>query len=411
MAEQSNNKISKIAGIGVITTFLVIVLAVFMVPAKPKSSETSALIVDGIIEANQIDIAPKIAGRLTKINVSEGDKVKKGDLLAIISAQEIEAKKEQAQAGVMVSKIQENQTQTALILEKEKTAAQIEQAKANVQMAQAGLNQAKAKLSALENGARPQEKEQVRQLFNSAKAGYETAEKTYTRLKALADDGVIPLQKADEAEFAYKNAQANYESAKAKLSLVEEGARQEEIIAARNQVEEIEAKLRAAQTALQLAKAGEKTVRIKQDDIKLAKQKQIVSKGALDEVYAYLDETQLKAPNNGTIASVISKEGEIVTPGYAILSLTEKDEYWVEVYVDESKWAGHTTDETVKIEIPALGKTVSGIISKISAGEDFAVKRASNENGSFDERAIKLKITFNEKIETLAVGMTARVKF
>lgn len=410
MTEQSNNKVSKIVGIAIVITFFAIILCVLMLPSK-QNKETGKLIVDGIIEANQLDISSKIPGRLIKLHVSEGDKVDKGDLLAVISSKEIEAKKEQAQAGFIASKIQKNQSQVALSLEKEKSTAQIEQAQANVQMAYAGLNQAKAKLLALETGARPQEKEQARQLFNSAKAGYETAEKTFIRLKILADDGVIPLQKADEAEFSYKNAKANYESAKARLSLVEEGPRKEEIIAAKNQVEEINAKLKAAQTALQLAQFGKKTVLIKQDDIELAKQKQIASKGVLDEVNASLDETLLKAPNSGSISSLISREGEIISPGYAILSLIEKDEYWVEVYVDESKWANHSVGDKVNITIPAIGKTVEGKVTRVNAGEDFAVKRASNENGAFDERAVKVKIIFNEELKNLAVGMAARVTF
>lgn len=59
---------------------------------------------NGRIEATEIDISPKYAGRLESVNVDEGDEVKAGQVIARISSPEYEAQLRTAQANVLVAK-------------------------------------------------------------------------------------------------------------------------------------------------------------------------------------------------------------------------------------------------------------------------------------------------------------------
>jgi HlyD family secretion protein len=59
---------------------------------------------NGRIEATEIDISPKYAGRLETVNVEEGDEVKAGQVLAVIKSPEYEAQLRNAQANVLVAK-------------------------------------------------------------------------------------------------------------------------------------------------------------------------------------------------------------------------------------------------------------------------------------------------------------------
>jgi len=59
---------------------------------------------NGRIEATEIDVAPKYAGRLASVEVDEGDEVKAGQVLARISSPEYEAQLHTAQANVLVAK-------------------------------------------------------------------------------------------------------------------------------------------------------------------------------------------------------------------------------------------------------------------------------------------------------------------
>jgi HlyD family secretion protein len=59
---------------------------------------------NGRIEATEIDVASKYAGRLASVEVDEGDEVKAGQVLARISSPEYEAQLHTAQANVLVTK-------------------------------------------------------------------------------------------------------------------------------------------------------------------------------------------------------------------------------------------------------------------------------------------------------------------
>ena len=106
-----------------------------------------------------------------------------------------------------------------------------------------------------------------------------------------------------------------------------------------------------------------------------------------------------------------SRKGEMIAPGYTILSIARTDLYWVEVYIEETKWAHCKVGDSVRVEIPAMGKNVGGKIVKVISAADFATKKASNELGSFDVRSIHAKISLEPSAKDLAKGMTARVYF
>jgi len=269
---------------------------------------------------------------------------------------------------------------------------------------------ASAKLRALESGARPQERERSQRALDAASAAYETSEKTYNRIINLAKDGVVAEQKADEAELAYRSAKANYEAAKAGHSLVLEGARLEEIQAAREQVQELTARLKAAQSNLKLAEAGAKMISVREADVRMAQQQIAASRGALNEVNAYLNETRIVSPIDGSVAAVISRRGEMAAPGYAIFTIARTDAYWVDVYMDESQWAHRKIGDIVTVEIPSMGGSVPGKILQLLPAADFATKRATNELGSFDIRSVQLRVQLDGEVRNLARGLTARVR-
>ena len=87
---------------------------------------------NGRIEATEIDVSPKYAGRLESVYVDEGDEVKAGQVLARISSPEYEAQLRNAQANVLVAK-------SALA----SAEAKVAQAKADQVYAQADLERGK----------------------------------------------------------------------------------------------------------------------------------------------------------------------------------------------------------------------------------------------------------------------------
>jgi HlyD family secretion protein len=110
----------------------------------------------------EVKVSPDISGEIVELNVEEGDSVKRGQVLARIYADIYSTQRDQAAAGV-------NQTQ-----------AQVQNSTAQLGALKATLDQAKV---------------------------------TYERQKQLLDDKVISRAEFEQADQAFKSAQAQYNAA------------------------------------------------------------------------------------------------------------------------------------------------------------------------------------------------------
>ena len=181
---------------------------------KKNKDNQDVLTVSGVLETNEIDVNVKVGGKLLEIMVEEGDNVKKGDIIATVEAENIEAKLEQAKALLGIAATRVEQSKIAY-------AAQKEQSESQIQQATGAYSSAKAQLTKAKKGARPQQLEQAKELVVQAKEAYEYTKVTYDRLKKLYDEGVIPQQKIDGAKAELEVSKAKYNTAQQQYDLVQ----------------------------------------------------------------------------------------------------------------------------------------------------------------------------------------------
>jgi HlyD family secretion protein len=465
--------------------------------SEPAAPEAQYTLLEGTLEAPEVDVSSKIPGRLSALMVDEGDPVSAGQVIATLESKEVDAKVTQATGMLGAARAVHDQAGTAVDLQSLSTDDQIRQAQAGlaaskaklemalngpkssqiaqvqaavnqareayqtatkahdqqVKQAEAGLAAAKAKLEMALKGARPQEIEQAEKAVEAARAAYDTAQSTYERFHGLFQEGVIPQQKDDEIRYQYLAAKAQKEAAEAKLSLVREGARKEDIdqaragvdaaqaqlrmaqesrlhLAAQAQVDQAEAKLRevlegarpeeikqaragvsASEAQLKLARDAALQVQIRRKDQEAARMKAEAAKGQVDEAQAYQSETQIIAPISGFISEKMTNPGEIISAGFPLFTIVKAQDFKVKVYADESKFGFLRLNQPVKIVLPALANAeVDGQILRVSQAADFATKKATNEQGTFDVRAMEVVVKVLSQDPRLRNGMTARVK-
>ena len=170
----------------------------------------------GMADGREILVAAKLAGRLAEVRVQEGDHVRAGDTIALLSSPEVSAKVAQA-AGMAKS--------------------------------------AQARLSMARKGARSEEIRMAATQATQATEGRKLAESTWRRIEKLQADSAISRQQADEAQFRWRAAQEMENAALARLQMVRKGARPEEIEAAEGLVQ-------SADNALLEAKSWQKEVAV-----------------------------------------------------------------------------------------------------------------------------------------------------
>lgn len=194
----------------------------------PRDDAPQVEYLTGVVETTEIDVVPKIPGRISDITVREGDRVTRGQLVATLESKEIDAKVEQARGA---------------------------------------LQAAQAKLRMAHNGARPEEREAVERLYQQARHQFDLADKTYRRVQKVFDEGLIAEQERDQARFKYDAAREQMEAARAQYQMVMKGARAEDVQAAEGLVHQAESATREAtayqqETSLMSPIAGEVVERV-----------------------------------------------------------------------------------------------------------------------------------------------------
>jgi HlyD family secretion protein len=162
-----------------------------------------------IITAHKIELASKVSGRVAWIGVEKGDKVKQGQVLVRLENEEFRAR---------------------------------------VTEAQGQLNSLKARLEALENGSRPEEKARSQADLEQVRADLENARVSLNRTRSLVEKGVLSKQSLDDAQARYDAQVARFASYEKTNALVGAGPRREDIDAMRAQVKQAEGSLAFAQT-------------------------------------------------------------------------------------------------------------------------------------------------------------------
>ncbi len=173
----------------VIIAFVLLLSIVGWIAFKP-----APIIIQGQVEATEVRVATKIAGRITECNFKEGQAVKVGDKLIILSSPEIDAKLQQVMAIGDAAKAQKNKA---------------------------------------DKGAREEQIAQAYSVYQNAIAAKELMQKTFDRIQNLYNEGVVPAQKRDEAETQLKVAKMNEDAAKATYQMALNATRTEDKDAAR----------------------------------------------------------------------------------------------------------------------------------------------------------------------------------
>lgn len=318
--------------IWLIIAVVVIIAVVALVGWFLKRSEPT--IIQGTVECTTYKASSKIAGRIEEMKVEQGDHVTKGQLLYVLSTPELDAKLRQAEA---------------------------------VKSAATALDQ-----KALA-GARVQQIEAALNMWQKAQAGKELAQKTYDRVKALYDKGVVPEQKFDEADANYRAMVATEMAAKAQYDLAVAGASKEDKDAAAAQVQQAE--------------------------------------GVVSEVESYISDAMVYAPVDGEVSTIIAEQGELVGTGYPVVAILDTTDTWVTFNIKETLLPKITVGMKMTTYVPALDRNVELEVSYISVQADFATWSATRTQGSFDIRTFAVKARPVTDVENIRPGMSVLVNW
>ncbi len=389
----------------IIIALIVLIASVFIIRSSMNINRNQSISngIVGTVSVKEVSLNTKIPGKIEEFYVEEGQSVKKGDALVKISSEELEAKKlqieatvAQATAGVEAAKLTVEMAKSNYDLSNER----VNQARAGVAASQSQKNMASAMDEKATNGAREQEVIQAQSAADLWNA-------TYERAKILYDGGAISLQKLEEIE-AQKNV------ANETLSMALEGARYEDKMAASAQVSLANAGVTASQAtlnqALDAANIAMLQVNQAQEGLVAAEGQLEQAKAGLMEVEVYLNDTVLTAPMDGVVTGLYVDEGELISTGMSIGTVSDLNDCWVQINVDETEIGTLNFGDECNLEFLAFtNEEFTGKITTINANPDFAVKKAASQNGKLDIISYGVKIQLDNSKQQFRPGMNAIV--
>ena len=306
----------------------------------------------GIIEATEVNIAPKISEKIEWLCCREGDLVKLGDILIRLDKSEFNARLNEGKAGLLGAE------------------AGYQAAQANLENAGARIEGAKAALKAAES-----EVDRSKALFQEAKDHFQ-------RVSGLFAQGYAAKKDSDAAKAAYDSTHAQLQSAVAK----KQGTRADLTTA--------QAGLKAAEAQLNSAKAaiGEAEARF-----------------TLIETQAR--DTEIASPIGGIIAYKSFETGEMAPAGKTIYTIYDPKDIWARVDIEETDIGRIKLDGRAIIMTAGLaGRGSEGKVIEIGREAEFATQRDVTR-GRQDIKTFRVKVAIQKDEGSLKPGMTVIVRF
>lgn len=229
----------------------------------------------------------------------------------------------------------------------------------------------------LRNGSRPEEIAQAQAQADAARAQQELAGIQLHRLQSVRANSsggrAVSQQDLDNASAQLKVARAQREDRDKALRLAQIGPRAEDIAQA-------EAQLAAARADLAL-------------------------------LGHYLDESELKAPQNAVVRSRLLEPGDLASPQRPVYALALTDPKWIRAYVNEVQLGRIKPGMPAQVFTDSHPDTpIDGRVGFISSVAEFTPKSVQTEELR-TSLVYEVRVLVNDPDNRLRLGMPATVRF
>lgn len=287
----------------------------------------------GYVDLKASALSFERAGKIDSINVIEGQKVNKGDILAVLNSDELSHQ---------------------------------------LEITKAKCKAVSAKLSLYERGYRKEEIEQAQANVKKLTENYDLSELSYKRVNELYRSKSISVQEKDNALFNTKMIKAQLDEAKAKLSQMKTGFREEEITQAKAENEGCMAELKM-----------------------------------LD--YKISEQGVIKAPFTGSIRTSFREEADYVTPSQSVFEIVKTDKKRIAVYATYEQLPFIHTGNKAFIK-NGSDKDVEGVVTYISDTAMFTPKTVQTQDLRAD-LVYEIRVETTDPDDILKFGQPVTVVF
>lgn len=414
------------------------------------TAETGKFTASGSFSAIDTSIASELSGKVSEVNVVEGESVTVGQTLFSIDAEVSQAQYDQAAAAVSAAEaaVEASRSQAASAEAQYQLALQgaliqdlpirqtawtnslpedyqeawyfnetelIEAAQTQVESAEKALETARTELENEQKKASSKDFIAAEKRLALAQVTLTVADATLTQAQTAGNTDL-----EDAAIESRDAAQAEFDSALSDYQRMLTTSAADSIILARSRVAVAQATLDNARDALLALQIGDQSLQVvaaqkaaeaaaslvEQAEAGLEQAKQAQNMAQLQ-----LDRTTVTSPVDGVVLTRSVEVGDLAVAGGTVMRVANLDTLDLVVYLPEDQYGQVKIGDTVYITVDSFtGETFEGTIVRISDEAEFTPKNVQTESGR-KSTVYAVKIQVQNPDHRLKPGMPADVEF
>ena len=335
----------------------------------------------GMAENNSVSLSSELAGVISDVLVKEGDSIKEGEVIAEINNTTVKNQYEQALDNFKLAEKNLQVSQDSINSYKNVFADSTEQARS-------GYNSSQAEYEKVIDGASDEEIKQVQEAFNQAEINFKFITDKYEESNILLENDIISQKDYEEIEKNYNLAQAQLNTASAKLDQVIAGPSSATIKAVENKV--LQAK---AAHELSISSGNMQLMQL-ENQSEIAELNFNKAQNVVNQLKEELGKTEIKSPINGVINLLPINKGEFTAMGKTVAEIFNTDNMEIIVYVSEANIGHVKTGQNVDLFVDSTDEIFKGKVIRVNNNAEFTPKNIATK----EER---VNIVFEVKIEVL----------
>ncbi|QEL19609.1 ABC transporter permease [Limnoglobus roseus] len=324
----------------------------------PSHRTPAVMRLPGTVEVQEVRLGSQVDGRVAAVKVREGDIVEAGTPVVWFDAEELAARRDQAQHRLEAARAAWEKARQGPLPE------EIAEAKAATEPAQARLARVKA-------GNREEQKQQARADLDAEKAALRKAEDEFFRFNKL---GVHSDLERETALAGRDTARGRVAGATAALELILRGSRAEDVTEAAAERARFEARYN-------LIRRG-----VRDEDKATAYAAVAEAEAALRFAEHQLREAVVAVPERCVVEVVSVRTGDLVAAGQQVVRVLRADDLWVKVFVPSTELGKLWVGQKVEVAVDSHpGRRFPGDVSQIATVSESNALVREKENGTLEQ--------------------------
>ena len=318
---------------------------------------------DARVAGKLITVSSRVAGRVTAVNVVQGDRIEPGQIIARIDDRESLLLSRQLEDQIKATRAESKKLNAERDLIDKQTQTRYETQISRLRASEASLASLEAKRDLARNDLK--------------------------RAQSLRTRKVISEQRLDQTRAEARQVESEYRMSSAEV---------EESRAVLGELQAERAQLNVLEQELEM---------VRHDVARL--------QGQLEQRKLDLSDRSIRSTVNGVVDRVFVESGEYVTPGQRLAIIHDPEDIWVEANIKETQIRRLTLGQRVNISVDAFpDEPFEGKLEAIgdATTASFALLPNPNPSGNFTKvtQRLPIRIGVNQRDNKLRPGMMVEIR-